>query len=60
MYQSFLPKKWVEVNDLPNGQYSVTKNIRFRKEAYERLIEMSKNDDFTTGNILDYLYHQNY
>ena len=21
---------------------------------------MSKNDDFTTGNLLDYLYHQSY
>ena len=21
---------------------------------------MSKNDDYTTGNLLDYLYHQNY
>ena len=23
-------------------------------------MEMSKNDDYTTGNLLDYLYHQNY
>ena len=21
---------------------------------------MSRNDDYTTGNVLDYLYHQNY
>ena len=21
---------------------------------------MSRNDDYTTGNLLDYLYHQNY
>ena len=21
---------------------------------------MSKNDDYTTGNLLDFLYHQNY
>ena len=26
----FETKNWVEVNDLPNGQYSISKNIRFR------------------------------
>ena len=30
------------------------------KEAYEKLIEMSNNDDYTIGYLLDYLYHQNY
>ena len=25
----------------------------------KRLIEMLKNDDYTTGNLLDFLYHQN-
>ena len=27
---------------------------------YEKLIEMSKSDDYKTGNLLDFLYHQNY
>ena len=27
----FVTKKWVEVNDLSSGQYSVNKNIRFIK-----------------------------
>ena len=26
----FVTKKWVEVNDLSSGQYSVNKNIRFK------------------------------
>ena len=26
----FVTKKWVEVNNLPSGQYSVNKNIRFK------------------------------
>ena len=26
----------------------------------QELIEMSRNNDFTTGNLLDYLYHQDY
>ena len=34
--------------------------IKNRQEAYETLIEISKNNDYTTGNILDYLYHQKY
>ena len=30
------------------------------KQAHEKLIEMSRNNDYKTGNLLDYLYHQNY
>ena len=30
------------------------------QEAYEKLIEMTRNDDYATENLLDYLYHQNY
>ena len=26
------------------------------KEAYEKIIEMVKNNDYTTGNLLDYEY----
>ena len=29
------------------------------KQVYEKLIEMSRNDDYTTGNVLDFSYHQN-
>ena len=34
--------------------------VKNAQEAYEKLIEISKNDDYTTGNLLDYLYHQDY
>ena len=27
---------------------------------YEKLIEMSRNKDYKTENLLDYLYHQKY
>ena len=30
-----------------------------KKEVYEKRMEVSRNDDYTTGNLLDYLYHQN-
>ena len=33
--------------------------VKNKLEACEKL-EMSRNDDYTIGNILDYLYHQNY
>ena len=26
----FMTKKWIEVNDLSSGQYSINKNIRFK------------------------------
>ena len=31
-----------------------------KQEAFEKLIEMSRSDDYTTGNLLDYLHHQKY
>ena len=34
--------------------------VKNKQKAYEKLIEMSRNDAYTTGNLLDYLYHQNY
>ena len=27
-----------------------------REEAYDQIIEMSRNNDYTTGNLLDYKY----
>ena len=35
-------------------------SVKNEQEAYEKLTEMSSNDDHTTGNLLDYLYHQKY
>ena len=34
--------------------------IKNRQEAYEKLVEMSRNNDYTTGNVLDYLSYQKY
>ena len=33
--------------------------VKNKQETYETLVEMSKNDDYTTADSLDYLYHQN-
>ena len=34
--------------------------VKNKQEAYEKLIEMSRNDDYATGNLLNDLYHQKY
>ena len=30
------------------------------EEAYEKIIDISKNDEYTTGNLLDYDYFKKY
>ena len=30
--------------------------VKNKEEAYQQIIEMSKNNDYTTGNLLDYEY----
>ena len=34
--------------------------VKNKQEMYEKLVEMWRNNDYTTGNVLDYSYHQNY
>ena len=34
--------------------------IKNKKEPYQQTIEMSKNNDYTTGNLLNYEYFKNY
>ena len=56
---------FVEIKDLKKKKIIDNKpffnnSIKKKQEAYEKLIEMSKNDEYTTGNLLDYLYHQKY
>ena len=53
----YVPK--VEVKDfnvLINGKQFFEIPVKNKKEAYEAIIEMSKNNDYTTGNLLDYEY----
>ena len=49
-----------DFNALMDNKPFLDQPIKNRQEAYEKLIEMSRNDDYTTRNLLDYLYHQNY
>ena len=34
--------------------------VKNKEEAYEQIIEMSKNNDYTMGNLLDYEYFKDY
>ena len=34
--------------------------VKNKQESYKKLFEISRNDDYTTGNVSDYLYHQKY
>ena len=47
-------------NLLIDNKPSFDQSVKNKQEVYEKPIEMSKNDDYTTGNLLDYLYHQSY
>ena len=31
-------------------------SVKNQEEAYEKIIEMSNNKDYTTGNLLDFAY----
>ena len=34
--------------------------MKKKREAYEKLVEMSRNGDYTTRKLLDYLYQKYY
>ena len=34
--------------------------VKDKQEAYKKLIKMSRNNNYRTGNLLDFSYHQNY
>ena len=49
-----------DFNTLTNNKPVFEQPVKNKQESYEKLTEMSKNDDYTTGNLLDYLYNQKY
>ena len=49
----------VEIKDfyvLINGKSFFELSVKNEEEAYEKIIEMSRNNDYTTGNLLDFAY----
>ena len=49
-----------EFNALIDNKPFFDQLVKNKQEGYEKLIKMSKNDDYTTGNLLDLSYHENY
>ena len=50
MYQKF------DFNVLIDGGSFFDLPVKNEEEAYEKIIEMSNNNDYTTGNLLDFAY----
>ena len=53
----YVPK--IEIKDfnvLIDGKQFFEMPVKNKEEAYEKIIEMSKNNDYTIGNLLDYEY----
>ena len=47
-------------NVLIDGKSFFDRSIKNKEEAYGKIIEMSKNNDYTTGNLLNYDYFSNH
>ena len=55
----YAPK--VKVNDfnvLIDGKSFFDLSVKNDEKAYEKIIDMSNNSDYTTGNLLDYAYYK--
>ena len=53
----YVPKiKIKDFNVLSDGKSFFDIPIRSKEESYEQIIEMSRNNDYITGNLLDYEY----
>ena len=46
-----------DFNALIDNKPFFNQPIKNKQETYEKLVKMSRNNDYTTGNLLDYLYH---
>ena len=46
-----------DINVLIDNKPLFGQPVKNKQEAYEKLIEMSRNDYYTTGNLFDFTYH---
>ena len=55
----YVPKVRInDVNILIDGKSFFDLSVKNGEEAYEKIIEMSNNKDYTTGNLLDFAYYK--
>ena len=53
----YVPKVEIKYfNVLIDGKSFFDLRVKNEEEAYEKIIEMSNNNDYTTGNLLDFDY----
>ena len=53
----YTPKVQIkDFNVLVDGKSFLDVSVRTKEEAYEKIIEISKNSDYTAGNLLGYEY----
>ena len=53
----YVPKFEIkDFNVIVDGKPFFEIPIKNKEEAHEQIIEMSRNNDYTTGNLLDYEY----
>ena len=57
----YVPKNEIkDFNVLIDGKPFLEIPVKNKEEAYEAIIEMSKNNDYTTGNLMDYEYFKDH
>ena len=49
-----------DFNALIDNKALFDQPVKNKPESYEKIIEMSRDNYHTTGNLLDFLCHQNY
>ena len=55
----YVPKIQIkDYNVLITGKSFSNLPVRNEEESYEKIIEMSNNNDYTTGNLLDFAYYK--
>ena len=60
-YKHYMPLAEIKYfNALIDNKPFFDQPVKNKQEENEKLIEMSRSNDYTTRNLLYYLYHQNY
>ena len=55
----YVPKvRIIDFNVLIDGKSFFDLSVKNEEEAYEKIMDMSKNNDYTTGNLLDFAYYK--
>ena len=49
-----------DLNALVDHKSFYEQPIKTKQKSYEKLVEIPRTNNDTTGNLLDYSYHQNY